>query len=302
MKSPVLLFIALFLLVCHGVEGQSYAFRVLASKGDNFIQRSGSYQSYDLEAGLKLKEGDKLITSANSYVGLVHRNGKTLEVQERGTFTISTLESRIGNREGGIAGQYMNLVIDRVEGNGTVVERDAPAVVRGARAAEIKMLIKETKNANLVLGDQVTVNWVERKDLSPYVVRVKNIFDEELMVIETTQPKIRLDFTQNRLARERFIIVGVSSKADEDLRSRDYGIQRLTPLQGRRLMYQLADLKRQFGNESSLNKLVYASFYEANGLYLEALDQYQEAMSISPDVTDFQAMYENFVLTNGLGN
>ncbi len=56
------------------------------------------------------------------------------------------------------------------------------------------------------------------------------------------------------------------------------------------------------GEETSLNKVVYASLFEENGLYLDALTQYEDAVKLSPKVDDFQSIYEEFIFANGLGN
>ena len=61
----------------------------------------------------------------------------------------------------------------------------------------------------------------------------------------------------------------------------------------------LANLKSEVAeNESPLNKIIYASFYEENGLILDALTKYEEAIEMYPEIEDFQetiaSKYRNY--------
>ena len=54
--------------------------------------------------------------------------------------------------------------------------------------------------------------------------------------------------------------------------------------------------------ESALNNVIIASFFEENNLYLDALTQYEKAVNKSPEVEDYKVIYEEFMLANGIGN
>ena len=61
-------------------------------------------------------------------------------------------------------------------------------------------------------------------------------------------------------------------------------------------------LKAEVSDDSPLNKLIYASFYEENNLLLDALTKYEEAIELSPEVEDFKTLYDDFLIKNGLSN
>ena len=50
--------------------------------------------------------------------------------------------------------------------------------------------------------------------------------------------------------------------------------------------------------ESALNHIILASFYESNNLMADALNSYEAAVELSPEVDDIQAVYENFLNRN----
>ena len=176
------------------------------------------------------------------------------------------------------------------------------AVSRAAGSAAVRILLKDSKNPNKVYGEVVTIRWEGSEETITYLVIIKNVFDEVLYSVETTETKINLDFSQEKLANERFVIVSVMDKDNESLKSRDYGIQRMSPDEAKNVEEQLAQLSNEVADESSLDKLIYASFFEENNLYLDALTKYEEAVELSPDVEDFQLIYDEFKEINALGN
>ena len=307
-RAFLTVFLIVFLL-SQGSYAQDYLFRVLANKGQNQVVKSGSTQGISLKTGAKLFSGDKIITVQGSYIGLVHRSGKTMEIRSAGQHPIDELEGKLNVGSAGVAGRYMSFVLSKMNEDQQDVNSNyrsnlnaTGAVSRATGNVAIRLLLKEQKNPNLVLGDRATINWQADSQIEKYLITVKNIFGQDLFIVETSGTKFEIDFNHQRLSNERFILVNVMSKDDQTLKSADYAIKRLSPTEGEQLMAQLIDLKSQIGEESSLNKLIYASFYEANNLFLEAHTKYQEAMEISPEISDFKQIYEDFVISNGLGN
>ena len=305
MKILISLSLTLFMLV-NGANSQDYVFRVLANKGSNQVKK-GSGAAQPLKTGSKLMSGDQIVAAQGAYIGLVHRTGKTMELRTPGTHSVNDLEGKVSKGSAGVANRYMNFVMNKMneEGRSRNYRRNlnaTGAVERATGSAAIKMLLKDAKNPNKVYGNSARIRWEEVKDVSTYLITVKNVFDEQLFVTETSETKLDLDFSQSNLSKERFIIVNIQDKENADIKSRDYGIQRLPDAEAKEIKTQLVSLQNELGEESSLNKVVYASFFEENDLYLDALTEYEKAVEISPEVEDYKAMYEEFVLVNELGN
>ena len=297
------------LLVAQNATSQDYIFRVLANKGTNQVKVVGATQPTALKTGSKLNSGDQIIAVAGSYIGLVHSTGKTMEIRTPGTHNISDLEGKVSKGTASVANRYMNFVMNKMnEGDGNVnanYRRNSNAtgaVERATRSAAIRVLLKDSKNPNKVYGEVATIRWDANEEITNYVVTIKNVFDEVLYTAETSETKISVDFSQEKLANERFVIVGVKDKDNENLRSMDYGIQRMSPVEVKGIEKQLSELSAEVTEETSLNKIVYASFFEENNLHLDALTKYEEAVSLSPDVKDFQIIYDEYVLASVLGN
>ena len=309
MKTILSLTIAIVLLAAQSATSQDYIFRVLANKGTNQVKIAGTSQPTSLKTGSKLNGGDQIITVAGSYIGLVHRTGKTMEIRTAGTHNISDLEGKVSKGTASIANRYMNFVMNKMnerEGSlSTDYRRNSNAtgaVERTTGSATIRVLLKDSKNPNKVYGEVATIRWDANEETTNYVITIKNVFDQVLYTAETTETKISIDFSQDKLVNERIFIVNVRNKDNEDLKSRDYGIRRVSTAEAKAIEEQLSAISAEVTEETSLNKIVYASFFEENNLHLDALTKYEEAVSLSPDVKDFQIIYDEYVIANELGN
>ena len=193
MKTFLSLTIAMVLLVAQNATSQDYVFRVLANKGTNQVRKAGTSQPATLKTGAKLNRSDQIIAVAGSYIGLVHRTGKTMEIRTPGTHNISDLESKESKGTASVANRYMNFVMNKMnEGEGNVnadYRRNSNAtgaVERATGSAAIRVLLKDSKNPNKVYGEVAIIRWDANEEITNYIVTVKNVFDKVLYTAETT--------------------------------------------------------------------------------------------------------------------
>ncbi|MEQ8338644.1 MAG: hypothetical protein RIA62_14905 [Cyclobacteriaceae bacterium] len=286
--------------------GQSYTFRVLANKGSNQVKRAGATSTEALKTGATLNSGDELIVSDGAYIGLMHKSGKTTEVRTAGTKKVSDLEKNITVGSTSVASRYARFVASKMneEENTNYRSKMAAtgAVSRATNAAIMVMAPTQVNIAseNKVIGDKAIIRWKRPSEMSEndtYVVSVKNIFDEVIYTTETESEFVELDFTAEQMKNDvGLYILQVAKKGDPEVKSDDVGIKRATDAE---INANLASLKSEVSEDSPLNKLIYASFYEENGLLLDALTKYEEAVKMAPEIQDFQDLYDNFKIVYG---
>tara|TARA_Y100001972_G_scaffold128551_1_gene190144 strand:- start:5572 stop:6513 length:942 start_codon:yes stop_codon:yes gene_type:complete len=286
--------------------GQSYTFRVLANKGSNQVKRAGTTSTEALKTGATLNSGDELIVSDGAYIGLMHKSGKTTEVRTAGTKKVSDLEKNITVGSTSVASRYARFVASKMneEENTNYRSKMAAtgAVSRATNAAIMVMAPTQVNIAseNKVIGDKAIIRWKRPSEMSEndtYVVSVKNIFDEVIYTTETESEFVELDFTAEQMKNDvGLYILQVAKKGDPEVKSDDVGIKRATDAE---INANLASLKSEVSEDSPLNKLIYASFYEENGLLLDALTKYEEAVKMAPEIQDFQDLYDNFKIVYG---
>lgn len=303
-------FLAGLMLVAGVVNAQDYAFRVLANKGTNQVKKAGSGGVEALKTGAKLGLGDEIIASEDAYIGLMHNSGKTTEIRGAGTKKVSELEKNISTASTSVTSRYASFIASKMnEDEGSASARTKLAAT-GAVSREVfgalasfPIPIAAPAQADL-LGDIAIVRWTQPEKFGAsdsYIVKIKNIFDEVIHTDETNKTSITLDFSQDGLAYDMGLyIVTVYKKGDEEVKSGDLGIKKIPSEDKVELHESYANLKAEISEDSPINKIIYASFYEQNGLVLDALTKYEEAIKMSPDVEDFQELYKNFLITNGL--
>ncbi|MEQ8417263.1 MAG: hypothetical protein RIB71_22455 [Imperialibacter sp.] len=302
MRTILLTFLVLLTFLSSSVLAQGYEFRVLANKGENQVKKAGTSQAETLKTGATLAKGDQIIAANGAYIGLVHSSGKTTEIRTPGTVKIDDLSAKIAATSSTTASRYTNYIAAKMnesDGGGNYRSNmKATGAVERALTSAINVMLPNSVD---FYGDNAIVRWKAiGEDNTTYIVTVKNIFDEEVAKIETDQTAYELDFTNPKLAQERLVILNVKVKGDEDMKSSDYGIKRLSNTESAKVNENIKGLKSEVNEETPLNKIIYASFFEENNLVLDALTKYEEAIEMSPEVQDFQDMYQSFLVKNGL--
>jgi len=296
------------LLLCFVVNmsfAQGYVFRVLANKGENQVKKAESGQTIPLKTGAKLMSGDELITAAGAYIGLMHKSGRTIELRNAGVSKITDLETKLASSKSSVSSKYAQFVMSKMNaGDGDVRSnyrrnmKATGAVERATSSSSIKVMLPSSVD---VLNSEAIIRWTKVEDENAnYVVSIKNIFDEEIYTAETDKTSISINFEDENLAKERLVIFNVKVKDNDNLVSGDYGIKRMSADDAASINENLAQLRAEVSEDTPLNRLIYASFYEENNLLLDAMTQYEKAISLSPDVEDFKMIYEDFLINNGL--
>ena len=305
MTRKILFLVAGLAFIAFTSFGQEYTFRVMVSKGENKVKTSsGDWQA--LRIGGKLNEGDQLMIGDNGYLGMVHKTGKTKELKAAGTYKISELSKTVSASSDNIATKYADFVISKMspeerEANRRKYASVTGAVERGDSDASINIFMPTSVS---VYNPQVMIRWDAVEDgNATYVVKLKDLFEQTIMVAETNETAYTIDFNNPKLSNaivENLVIVNVSVKGNEEIRSKDAAIERFSADASSSFEVELDDLQTNLGDQSSINSLILAEFYEENNLLLDALTSYEMAIKMSPDVPYFKEAYDEFLIRTGL--
>lgn len=296
----------LFIAICQiglAQTSKNYVFRVLANKGANKVHKADNGQEVFLRPGITLMQGDEIIASNGAYIGLMHRTGKTIELRTAGVTKIVDLETQLASAKTSVADKYANYVLQKINDNGVNSSSNYRANMKATGAVErssstaISAMLPNSVN---ILNPAAIIRWNTVGEDAYYIITVKNIFDEELISAETTKPYIEINLNDENLADEELIIVNIKVKDNPDLFSPDYGIERLSEEQTAEINGTLSQLKTEVAGDTPLGKLVLASYFEDNGLILDAITQYEEILEQAPEVEDFKMLYGEFLIRNGL--
>lgn len=282
-----------------------YEFKVLANKGENEVYPKSAETIWEpLKTGAALNEGDKIKVGENAYVGLMHKSGETIELVAAGEYKISELLNMVAGN-GSVAGKYADFVLSRM----TNVEEDinenhrkhlkVTGAVERSLLSAIQVMMPTSAE---VLNDNAMIKWDNIAPESGYVLTFTNMFDKVIMTQESTTPYFNIDLNDPKFSDEKLVIFRVKVKGDESKISDKYGIKRVPAQEAASIKKDLEALKAELQEDTALDKLILASFYEQHNLLVDALASYEAAISLHPEVKEFEVAYEQFKYRNGLIN
>ena len=296
----------LFLFAFGFANGQGYTFRVLANKGQNKVKKAGASAAVPLKTGATLNADDQLIASQGAYIGLMHKTGKTLEVRTAGTKKVSDLEKQVNTKTTSVTSRYAQFLANKMnekEKPGYRSRLNATGAAKRALGGDevIQVLVPDEAQA---IGNNAIVSWdtPEGMEVNTFVVTISNIFDEEIMKEEVTGNSINLNFIADEMENEEGLyIIKVAAKENMDVTSGDnIAIRRLVGEEAAQYEEGLASLKAEVPEDSPLSQVIYASYYEENGLIVDALTAIENAIQMNPDVDDFKVLKKDIIERNGI--
>lgn len=274
---------------------EDYAFRVLANKGANEVKSGDNW--HPLKTGAQLKKGDELKIAENASVGLVSKNGKPLEVKEAKVHKVDDLLNKVGTGPS-VLSKYTDFILSSNSAEAKKNRLSATgAVHRGL--GDIKVFLPENQYAD-IYNTTAIINWESVKGGGPYVVTLKNMFDDELSKIETPETSVQIDLNDPKFANEAVVLVEITSKSDSKAKSERRSIKKLSQPRHDAIQKSLTDVSSDLKDETALNKFILAGFYEENKLFIDAITCYEQAIKLAPDVQDYKDAYQEFLLRNKL--
>ncbi len=301
MKTMQSLFIALILCVSTVAQANDgFVFKVLASKGSSQV-KSGSEMTWKpVKTGTNFHSGDELKVSENSYVGLVHSSGRTVELTDPGSVDINELAAALNSQSSTATSKYVDFVLNQLA-DAENSRRDQ-LLVTGAvdrKIGDSNVIRLLMPAASEVYESDALIQWKAVEGASSYEVTLKNVFDEVVLHQITSENSIQIDLNQSELADERLLILKVAVKGKHQVKSANYGIKRLSDQEHDVVKAKIDELSN--GNSlSSLSEIMKASLYEQHNLMVDAAASYQRAIDLSPEVDDFKSMYDAFIERNSL--
>ncbi|HSZ72671.1 MAG TPA: hypothetical protein VK750_08335 [Cytophagaceae bacterium] len=298
MKLNNIIFGILFLGVLFQAKAQTALFNVLASKGAVKYIAAGTTEEKPMIIGKKLFPQDKIVVGDNSYLGLAHTGGKTIEIKRAGSYEVSSLSSEIANQNASVSKKYVDFLAGEINNNGQDMAKNkykymgvTGSVERGTDAILVYSLLNEP-----VLNAPVTFKWDANDNVATYKVKLWNIFDEEVFSTETKSNSVLLDLSKFNLAKEKNLFLIVSSKDNPTIKSEKINLKSISSKDEEDINKQVQELRGELKEETALNKYVLANFYAEKGLTVNAIEQFEAAIAMEPEVEDFKVSYGEYLV------
>lgn len=286
--------LAVFLV--QAAQGQDYAFKVMANKGNNEVKSGAAWQP--LKTGASLKSGDEIKVADNAYLGLVHASGKPMELKTAGSYKVKDLSDKLKGSGTTVINKYTDFILSSNAEDKKNKLSATGAVHRGTNK-DIQVLLPANQHA-AIFNSTAVVRWESEKVAGPYVVSIMDMFGEQVAKVETPETKITISLLDNRFSELSALLVEVSSKSDTRKVSEQFLIKKLSPSEYERVKKAYNEIATEVAEATALNQLILAGFYEENNLIIDAIAAYEQAIKLAPDVTSYQEVYDDFLVRQGL--
>jgi hypothetical protein len=298
MKTQLLtLLVGLLFTYSSGLAQKDYSFKVLANKGSNEIKSGDTWQP--LKTGTTLKNEDEVKVGPNAYIGLVSADGKPKELKTAGSYKVSVLASEVGKGTS-VLNKYTDFILSSNSAEAKKNRLSATgAVHRDVDNNAIKLLLPENQHSGIYNSNAV-INWDGSKVPGPYVVILRNMFDDELTKIETPETSIQIDLTDPKYVNENAILIEVTAKGDPNQKSKQHLIKKLPASEQEQVKVSLGEILGEVSDQTAFNKFILAGFYESHNLFIDAIAAYEEAIKLDPETPTYKDAYEEFLLRHGL--
>jgi archaeosine-15-forming tRNA-guanine transglycosylase len=296
---------------------QDEIFKVLITKGSNKAIVASSTTPQDLIVGKKIYTTDKIVVATGGYLGLSHKSGKTIEIKTPGTYEVSKLVAQVNTQNASVSSKYVTYVAGQMTANNEdlAANRYKHMAVTGSVERATDKIKPMAPSKAIVLDELVILKWnsvnVDSVRAKTYLVSFTNLYGEELLVKAVSDTFLILDLVKINLKTEKNIVWSVKVKEAPSIKSDDYSLVYVseTSVSGKtvsdekkatELHNQFTALKTELTEKTALNKLILASFCAENKLTLNAMEYYEEAIALEPEVDEFKIVYGKYLADAGL--
>jgi hypothetical protein len=224
-----------------------------------------------------------------SYIDLVYKDGKTLEIQSPGTYNTSKLINMAASKKNTSAGKLNNIVL--AEFVKSVDELDY-IKVGGAKGRRIQASIEYcTPPYTNILDQVITFNWFAVKD-NFYTFKLTDLSGNILYTSELSDTSLTLNLQQLDLARDNSYKWFVKDNKAEDALTDTCRFYWLSQSAADSIKKSVEKLLIDFDKlDHSIKQSLLASFYAKNKLYIDMLHAYERAIELSPEIDTYKKLY-----------
>jgi len=282
--SKTLVVSAFFTLFNSGISN-AFLFKVLGVSGNVKLQVNG--QVSNLRPGTKLETGQVLIIESG-YCGLMHANGKILEIKTPGSFPAANLAKSItGNSKTKVSDKYLEYVLGQLSKTEekdmeTNVRKymDVPgSVQRGSskpNTGNTASIYVDLFSSNQIMPGPYFISWTPIAGSKGYDVSLADRFDEIVMQQKSDSAFIEIDFSKLPTQVDESYKLVVTSPGTGSKSVKEYIMN----------LVAHADLGLQ-ADESAAANMVNGLICEEKHYFLDAIKYYEKASRQEPGVESY---------------
>lgn len=277
MKNITILIIT-FLTISIGYS--NHVFNAIIVEGDVSLKNGNENQV--LRANAKIYDSFSLVLKQSSYVALIHQTGKTLELQEAGTYKVSDLSKMITEQLNGYTNKYTDFLFDKDEQKSNY--HKTASVKRPSQKIQILTPI----DAKILPSKAFSVHWTSNlPKTTNYVLQVTDIMNNVMYEQSIVDTSLTIDLSDKAKTSFYQLIISTKGEAPSEIK--------LLPHQGNvRIEKDLIFIQKTYDEKNAFDCIIIAKFFEEHELVLHAQHYIEKAISLSP-TTGYKDYYNCFL-------
>jgi len=282
-------------LFSFSVSAQDYTFKVTSVKGD--AKANGSA----LKVGSKIKSGAVITVGDGTLLNVAHSNGKTLNISKKGTYKVDDLAKGCNAKKGSLSEKYAAYVLNEL----TSGKSDGVGADNMSKTGSVKRGDLDVKANFAVENDNAVLRFFPEHmkgfegEAKSYTFVITDLMSTELLKAEVKEPSLTIDLSEEKYknAISGALQYHVYINGDESQVSPEYLLKMVGGEEAIKIKEDVASLS---GDNSAMNKLILAKYFEDQGLHANAMYAYEEAIKMSESNEMYENLYQAFLDRNYL--
>lgn len=286
--------ISLTLLVGWAAQAQNHVFSVLANKGTNKIQQGTAWTN--LNTGAKVYKGNAIKVSDGGYVGLMHKSGKTVEITASGEYQLSQLEAKLQTKSSSYAEKYAKFALNMEGSSHSKYEYNVTGSVERRIDGDFSLLAS-TEN-KVIKEIPLTITWMSTVEEKQTVeLRLATLFGKSLFSVQTEENYATLNLAGVEIedTENPQLIQLYDPESEEPILDKAKKVFVMSDEEAKPILEEYKTLSKELSDNSPMDQLVLAAFFEEKGLTGYAAASLHKAKTLAPEVEDFKGAYFKYL-------
>ncbi len=268
-------------------------FTVLSAKGENVVQQGAEYSP--LGPGMKLPANAKVMLGEGGAVELSNADGKTVNLNTPGIYTMNDVAGNFKADNSGIAQRYLAYVFNEMSGEDGGNTSNMSITGSVERSLENNGISLFSPESTYFMQKATTIQWASEADLGECTVKVLNLFDEPVLEEKVNGNIATLDLSNIEFEEDAIYKLVVTSSEKPGIKSGELILR--VPSEEERAQFEedLSEINKAKDEESPLYHALMAKFCKVNGLYVDAVAHFEKALVLAPESEMIRIEYNAFL-------
>jgi len=273
-------------------------FTVLSAKGENVVQKGTEYEP--LGPGMKLPANAKIMLGEGGAVELSSASGSTVNLNKAGIYTMNDVAGNFKADNSGLAQRYLSYVFNEMtadNGGNTSNMSITGSVERSLEHNGISLFSPES---TYFMQKATTIQWASEAELGECKVQVLNLFDEPIIEQVVTGNAVTLDLSKVEFEEDAIYKLIVVSNTNPSMKSGELILRVPSKIERAQFQQDLIEIDKSKDESSPLYYALMAKFCKVNGLYVDAVTNFEKALALAPESEMIRIEYDAFLELSGV--